>query len=69
MVRTTYDDDDDDDDEMKDEDEVDANDDNFDMKLSKMSITPRDSFMFGNQQNRKAQMPSRIRPSTSPESL
>ncbi|KAI3815132.1 hypothetical protein L1987_14788 [Smallanthus sonchifolius] len=71
MVRTTYDDDDDDDDE-KEEDEDDDDDDGdgeFDMNLSKMSITPRDSFMFGNHQDRKMQMPSRIRPSTSPESL
>ncbi|KAJ9546709.1 hypothetical protein OSB04_019252 [Centaurea solstitialis] len=83
MVRTTYDDDDDDeeddDDEgISDEDEAEDyggrgpmsyEDDGFDMNLNKMSITPRNSFMFGNEQNRQMQMPSRIRPSTSPESL
>jgi len=69
MVKTTYDDEDDDDDDYDDEDEVEDEDD-VDINLSKMSITPRqDSFMFGNQQDRKMQMPSRIRPSTSPESL
>ncbi|XP_071702066.1 RNA polymerase I-specific transcription initiation factor rrn3-like [Rutidosis leptorrhynchoides] len=41
----------------------------LDMKLNEMSITPRDSFMFGNDRHKKMQMPSRIRPSTSPESL
>ncbi|KAJ0681446.1 putative RNA polymerase I specific transcription initiation factor RRN3 [Helianthus annuus] len=69
MVRTTYDDEDDDDDDDDDDDVEDDNDDEFDMNLSKMSITPKDSFMFGNLQDRKMQMPSRIRPSTSPESL
>ncbi|XP_076946093.1 RNA polymerase I-specific transcription initiation factor rrn3-like [Bidens hawaiensis] len=65
MVRTTYDDDEDD---VSDDDEGEG-DDEFDMNLNKMSITPRDSFMYGGQQDRKMQMPSRIRPSTSPESL
>ncbi|XP_076910424.1 RNA polymerase I-specific transcription initiation factor rrn3-like [Bidens hawaiensis] len=63
MVRTTYDDDEDDEDNLTDGDNE------FDKNLNKMSITPRDSFMFGHQQDRKMQMPSRIRPSTSPESL
>ncbi|KAJ9552886.1 hypothetical protein OSB04_016931 [Centaurea solstitialis] len=80
MVRTTYDDDEEDDDDegISDEDEAEDDggrgpmnyeDDEFDMNLNKMSITPRNSFMFGNEQNRQMQMPSRIRPSTSPESL
>ncbi|XP_024963755.1 RNA polymerase I-specific transcription initiation factor rrn3 [Cynara cardunculus var. scolymus] len=76
MVRTTYDDDDDDE-SISDENEAEDGgrgpmsfeDDEFDMNLNKMSITPRNSFMFGNEQHRKMQMPSRIRPSTSPESL
>lgn len=38
--------------------------DDFDDALNKMSITPRDSFQY-----RHSQMPSKIRPSTSPESL
>ncbi|XP_023750068.1 RNA polymerase I-specific transcription initiation factor rrn3 [Lactuca sativa] len=50
--------------------EDDDDDDDFDMNLSKMSITPRNNtFMFGNQDNQRMRMPSRIRPSTSPESL
>ncbi|XP_071692841.1 RNA polymerase I-specific transcription initiation factor rrn3-like isoform X2 [Rutidosis leptorrhynchoides] len=47
----------------------DDDDDELDMKLNEMSITPRDSFMYGNDKRKKMQMPSRIRPSTSPESL
>nr|XP_043607522.1 RNA polymerase I-specific transcription initiation factor rrn3 [Erigeron canadensis] len=84
MVRTTYDDeeDDDDDDEegVSDEDEAEEGvsigrgpmsyeDDGFDMNLSNLSITPRDSYMFANEEHRKERMPSKIRPSTSPESL
>ncbi|KAK9073690.1 hypothetical protein SSX86_006284 [Deinandra increscens subsp. villosa] len=68
MVRPTYEDDDDEDDDdvsVKDDEEVD----DFDVNLSKMSITPKDSFMFGDHPQSRMQMPSRIRPSTSPESL
>ncbi|KAL3527319.1 hypothetical protein ACH5RR_011975 [Cinchona calisaya] len=47
------------------DDEEDSDLDDFDYSLNKMSITPKDppSYRFG------VQMPSRIRPSTSPESL
>lgn len=38
----------------------------FDSALNKMSITPRNSIMY---RRDAIQMPSRIRPSTSPESL
>ncbi|PWA79124.1 RNA polymerase I specific transcription initiation factor RRN3 protein [Artemisia annua] len=52
------------------EDDEDGEDDEFDMNLNKMSITPRNSSMLKyEEQHRKMQMPSRIRPSTSPESL
>lgn len=45
--------------------------DDFDSALNKMSITPKDSFnyRFGVASKQPMQMPSRIRPSTSPESL
>lgn len=45
--------------------------DDFDSALNKMSITPKDTFQngFGVAIKRPMQMPSRIRPSTSPESL
>ncbi|PIM98778.1 hypothetical protein CDL12_28738 [Handroanthus impetiginosus] len=44
--------------------------DEFDYSLDKMSITPRDSsHKFGGRMQRFVQMPSKIRPSTSPESL
>ncbi|KAK6159877.1 hypothetical protein DH2020_003258 [Rehmannia glutinosa] len=49
-----------------DEDNSDA--DEFDYSLDKMSITPRDS-RFESRIHRFVQMPSKIRPSTSPESL
>ncbi|GJW08306.1 RNA polymerase I-specific transcription initiation factor RRN3-like protein isoform X1 [Tanacetum coccineum] len=52
------------------DDDDDFEDDDFDMNLNKMSITPRNSSMLKyEEQHRKMQMPSRIRPSTSPESL
>lgn len=85
MVRTTYDDEDEDEEGTSDEDEAEAGvsngrgpmsfeddefDDEGDMNLNKMSITPRNSSMLKyEEQHRKMQMPSRIRPSTSPESL
>lgn len=48
----------------------DADLDEFDCSLDKMSITPKDwNHKFGGRLNGIAQMPSRIRPSTSPESL
>ncbi|XP_059623369.1 RNA polymerase I-specific transcription initiation factor rrn3 isoform X2 [Cornus florida] len=45
--------------------------DEFDYALNKMSITPKNSlnYRFGGELQRPMQMPSRIRPSTSPESL
>ncbi|KAK9280246.1 hypothetical protein L1049_013933 [Liquidambar formosana] len=45
--------------------------DEFDYSLNKMSITPKNSFnhMFSRDLQVPMQMPSRIRPSTSPESL
>ncbi|BBH08121.1 hypothetical protein Prudu_020230 [Prunus dulcis] len=45
--------------------------DEFDSSLNKMSITPKDSLhsRFGGAINQPMRMPSRIRPSTSPESL
>ncbi|CAK9139373.1 unnamed protein product [Ilex paraguariensis] len=45
--------------------------DEFDYSLNKMSITPKNSlnYTFEGQLQRRMQMPSRIRPSTSPESL
>jgi len=46
--------------------------DEFDYSMTKMSITPKNSlnYRFGGELHRGAmQMPSRIRPSTSPESL
>ncbi|XP_057791565.1 uncharacterized protein LOC131008638 [Salvia miltiorrhiza] len=55
-------------DRSHDEGESDA--DEFDCSLDKMSITPRDlSHKFGGRMQRFTQMPSKIRPSTSPESL
>ncbi|KAL2533254.1 RNA polymerase I specific transcription initiation factor RRN3 protein [Abeliophyllum distichum] len=51
-------------------DEGDAHLDEFDYALDKMSITPRDSSTkFGGRIQGFVQMPSKIRPSTSPESL
>lgn len=47
-------------------DDRDFNLDEFDSALNKMSITPRNSIMY---RRDAIQMPSRIRPSTSPESL
>ncbi|KAL6583207.1 hypothetical protein OROMI_005285 [Orobanche minor] len=84
MVKSTYDEDDregtsdddvagngmsiQDDDDGYDEENSDA--DEFDCSLDKMSITPRDSSSkFGGRKQRFMQMPSKIRPSTSPESL
>lgn len=45
--------------------------DKFDISMNQMSITPRDSlrYRFGGESQGRLQMPSRIRPSTSPESL
>ncbi|KAE8655669.1 G-type lectin S-receptor-like serine/threonine-protein kinase RLK1-like [Hibiscus syriacus] len=45
--------------------------DEFDCQLQKMSITPKNtsSHKFGGRYQEQARMPSRIRPSTSPESL
>ncbi|KAK9014025.1 hypothetical protein V6N11_005199 [Hibiscus sabdariffa] len=81
MVKPTYDDDDDDgssDDELvqdlpnENEDMMNGIDmDEFDCQLQKMSITPKStsSHKFGGRFQEQARMPSRIRPSTSPESL
>ncbi|XP_057970224.1 uncharacterized protein LOC131159371 [Malania oleifera] len=51
------------------EQDIDINE--FDCSLDKMSITPRNSlkYRFGGEVKAARQMPSRIRPSTSPESL
>lgn len=51
-------------------DEGESDVDEFDCSLDKMSITPRDSsHKFGGRMQRFTQMPSKIRPSMSPESL
>lgn len=51
-------------------DEGDSDADEFAYSLDKMSITPRDSSnKFGGRMQRFVQMPSKIRPSASPESL
>ncbi|KAH6772513.1 hypothetical protein C2S51_010917 [Perilla frutescens var. frutescens] len=51
-------------------DEGNSDADEFDCALDKMSITPRDSsHKFGGRMQRFVQMPSKIRPSMSPESL
>ena len=51
--------------------EHDADLDEFDYSLNQMSITPRNSlkYSFGGESMGPMKMPSRIRPSTSPESL
>ena len=79
MVRPTYDDEEDSSDEEVDVNtEIGRNDeiarshedfdlDEFDNALNKMSITPK--YRFGGVVNDPLRMPSRIRPSTSPESL
>ncbi|KAK4402179.1 hypothetical protein Sango_0958600 [Sesamum angolense] len=52
------------------DDEGNSDADEFDYSLNKMSITPRDSSnKFGGRMQRFMQMPSKIRPSASPESL
>ena len=43
--------------------------DEFDHSMNKMSITPKNSLYYRFGDELKVQMPSRIRPSTSPESL
>ena len=43
--------------------------DEFDHSMNKMSITPKNSLYYRFGDELKMQMPSRIRPSTSPESL
>ncbi|PON78708.1 RNA polymerase I specific transcription initiation factor [Trema orientale] len=79
MVRPTYDDEEDSSDEEVDVNaEIERNDefsrnhedfdlDEFDNALNQMSITPK--YRFGGALNDPLRMPSRIRPSTSPESL
>lgn len=80
MVRPTYDDDQEDSsDEEVDEAPLGGNGgshegfdlDEFDNALNQMSITPKDSLKhrFGGVMKEPLRMPSRIRPSTSPESL
>lgn len=82
MVKPTYDDDeesscDEDDDEVDmgengdNNMDGDFNYDEFDSALNRMSITPKDSlnYRFGGAVKNPMQMPSRIRPSTSPGSL
>jgi hypothetical protein len=64
MVRPPYDDDE----GISDEDVVEQE---LDLDVSKMSITPRDplSYWISNGLEEPRGMPARIRPSTSPESL
>ncbi|CAN8287514.1 unnamed protein product [Cochlearia groenlandica] len=72
MVRATYDEDDEDDAEIivnGDEESDEEDDADLDYALNKMSITPKHSFKDNMEKNRLMKMPSRIRPSTSPESL
>jgi hypothetical protein len=67
MVRPPYDDDDDDEGSI-DEDVAEQE---LDLDVSKMSITPRNSMAYWIQDGLEEArgMPARIRPSTSPESL
>uniref|UniRef100_A0A1J3GKL8 RNA polymerase I-specific transcription initiation factor RRN3 n=1 Tax=Noccaea caerulescens TaxID=107243 RepID=A0A1J3GKL8_NOCCA len=73
MVRATYDEEDDDDDAEiivnGDEESDEDNDGDLDYAMNKMSITPKHSFKNNMERDRLMKMPSRIRPSTSPESL
>lgn len=85
MVRPACDDDDEDDDDehILDEDNTEGHldqnavamsfdeDDLDEFNLNQMSITPQNSlkYRFGGDLRGRTQMPSRIRPSTSPESL
>lgn len=78
MVRPTYDDEDSSDEEVDVNEDIERNNesprnhedfdlDEFDNALNQMSITPK--YRFGGDVNDPQRMPSRIRPSTSPESL
>nr|AAC16259.1 unknown protein [Arabidopsis thaliana] len=73
MVKATYDEDDDDNDAEVivngDEDSDEDDEADLDYALNKMSITPKHSFKNKMERDRLLRMPSRIRPSTSPESL
>lgn len=74
MVRATYDEDEEDDDDAEvivngDEDSDEEEDADLDYAMNKMSITPKHSFKNTMEKERLMRMPSRIRPSTSPESL
>ncbi|ESQ52079.1 hypothetical protein EUTSA_v10016395mg [Eutrema salsugineum] len=76
MVKATYDEDDDEDDEddaeiiVNGDEESDEEDEaDLDYAMNKMSITPKHSFKNKMERDRLMKMPSRIRPSTSPESL
>lgn len=75
MVRPTYDEEDDDDEFAAevivngDEDSDEGDDGDLDYSMNKMSITPKYSFKNKMERERLLKMPSRIRPSTSPESL
>ncbi|KAL8159149.1 hypothetical protein V2J09_000686 [Rumex salicifolius] len=65
MVKPTYKEDDNNSSEEEDEEDEEEDDfDNFNDSLNKMSITPRETSLM-----KFAKMPSKIRPSTSPESL
>ncbi|KAL1187642.1 hypothetical protein V5N11_005036 [Cardamine amara subsp. amara] len=74
MVRATYDEDEEDDDDAEvivngDEDSDEEDEADLDYSMNKMSITPKHSFKNTMEKERLLRMPSRIRPSTSPESL
>ncbi|KAG7569173.1 RNA polymerase I specific transcription initiation factor RRN3 [Arabidopsis thaliana x Arabidopsis arenosa] len=75
MVSATYDEDEEDDDfdaeviVNGDEDSDEGDEADLDYALNKMSITPKHSFKNKMERDRLLRMPSRIRPSTSPESL
>lgn len=72
-MRATYDEEDDDDDAEiivnGDEESDEENDGDLDYAMNKMSITPKHSFKNNMERDGLMKMPSRIRPSTSPESL
>ncbi|CAA0374648.1 unnamed protein product [Arabidopsis thaliana] len=74
MVKATYDEDEEDDNDAEvivngDEDSDEDDEADLDYALNKMSITPKHSFKNKMERDRLLRMPSRIRPSTSPESL
>ncbi|EOA29326.1 hypothetical protein CARUB_v10025608mg [Capsella rubella] len=74
MVKATYDEDEEDEYDAEvivngDEDSDEGEEGDIDYAMNKMSITPKHSFKNQMEKDRLLRMPSRIRPSTSPESL